>query len=106
MSAATHSWIDPHVHLFALQEGDYHWLKPNNPPFWPDKDVIAKSTYEHHLRRASKGKLTGFVHIEAGFDNERPWREIDFRSKLHYMKHFNNFFCHIVYDLFGIIIPK
>ena len=78
MSAATHSWIDPHVHLFGLQEGDYHWLKPNNPPFWPDKDVIAESTYEHHLRRASKGKLTGFVHIEAGFDNERPWREIDF----------------------------
>lgn len=74
-------WIDPHIHLFALSEGQYHWLKPSNMPFWPDKSAIAKNTAENDLLRAARGQLAGFVHIEAGFDNQRPWREIAFLER-------------------------
>ncbi|WP_334059115.1 amidohydrolase family protein [Alteromonas sp. S005] len=72
------TWVDPHIHLFALDEGQYDWLKPINAPFWADKRNIAKNTTEAMLHRASQGQLCGFVHIEAGYDNNRPWREIAF----------------------------
>lgn len=68
--------IDPHLHLFDLNKGQYHWLKAENPPFWPDKSVIAKNFREQNLKLASPLSLAGFVHIEAGFDNQQPWREI------------------------------
>ncbi len=68
--------IDPHLHFFNLQQGDYHWLKPENPPFWPDKAEIYRNLNEQHLQLDSDCKLVGFVHIEAGFDNCQPWREI------------------------------
>ncbi|MCG7495406.1 amidohydrolase family protein [Vibrio sp. Of7-15] len=69
--------IDPHLHFFNLKCGDYHWLQPQNPPFWPDKAAIHRSYTEHDLSLPSSIQLSGFVHIEAGFDNQRPWREID-----------------------------
>jgi L-fuconolactonase len=69
--------IDPHLHLFNLQKGDYAWLKPQNPPFWPDKHLINKSFVEADVSLRPPNKLAGFVHIEAGFDNQQPWREID-----------------------------
>lgn len=69
--------IDPHLHLFNLQEGDYAWLKPQHPPFWPDKHLINKSFVEADLLLSPPKQLAGFVHIEAGFDNQQPWREID-----------------------------
>ena len=81
--------IDPHVHLFDLTKGDYHWLKADNPPFWSDKTIINKNFSERALQLNSNAELTGFVHIEAGFDNKEPWREVqwlesvckkDFRS--------------------------
>ena len=68
--------IDPHLHLFDLNKGCYHWLKSENPPFWPDKNIIAKNFSEQDLTLSSSLTLAGFVHIEAGFDNEQPWREI------------------------------
>ncbi|AZQ85355.1 amidohydrolase [Colwellia sp. Arc7-635] len=68
--------IDPHLHLFDLSQGDYSWLKPECPPFWSDKNVIAKSFSEQNLTLSAPLALAGFVHIEAGFDNEQPWREI------------------------------
>ena len=67
--------IDPHLHLFDLNQGDYLWLKPDNPPFWPDKGQINRSFSESDLTAAPQ-TLAGFVHIEAGFDNACPWREI------------------------------
>ncbi len=70
-------FIDPHLHFFALEHGDYHWLKPENPPFWSDKADIAKTFTEKDLRLFGEQALAGYVHIEAGFDNARPWREID-----------------------------
>ena len=69
--------IDPHLHLINLREGDYHWLKPHQPPLWPDKALIAQSFTESELRLSPPLQLCGFVHIEAGFDNNQPWREID-----------------------------
>ena len=64
--------IDPHLHLFSLSQGRYDWLKPENPPYWPQKDALYRDVSEYEL---SQVKLAGYVHIEAGFDNLRPWRE-------------------------------
>jgi len=68
--------IDPHLHLFNLEQGDYQWLKADNPPLWSDKKSIAKSFTEQDLHLPYPFELAGFVHIEAGFDNQQPWREI------------------------------
>jgi L-fuconolactonase len=68
--------IDPHLHLFDLELGYYHWLQAENPPFWPDKQRINKSFSETDLVLTEPLFLSGFIHIEAGFDNEQPWREL------------------------------
>jgi len=69
--------IDPHLHLFNLEQGDYQWLQPDTPPFWPDKSSINKSFTENNLTLSPPLDLVGFVHIEAGFDNNNPWRELE-----------------------------
>ena len=69
--------IDAHLHFFDLDKGDYRWLKAENPPFWPDKPLIAKNWGESDLILPSELTLTGYVHIEAGFDNVQFWREIE-----------------------------
>ena len=83
--------IDPHVHLFDIAQGDYHWLKPDNSPFWSDKALINKTCVEGDLAFIFETDLksepvfsselelvlASFVHIEAGFDNKRPWRELN-----------------------------
>lgn len=78
--------IDPHLHLFNRSLGDYHWLKTQNPPFWSDKSVIQHDfTIEdinESLQTSNKIKLAGFVHIEAGFDNNQPWRELKYLNNL------------------------
>lgn len=68
--------IDPHLHLFDLKKGNYSWLRPENPPFFEDKHAIARNFSEHDLTLTSPLTLVGFVHIEAGFNNQQPWREI------------------------------
>ena len=68
--------IDPHLHLFNLELGCYHWLKTENYPFWSDKQLINKSFNETDLTLTEPLSLSSFVHIEAGFDNEQPWREL------------------------------
>ena len=73
--------IDPHLHLFNLKQGDYQWLKAENPPFWSDKKIINHSFTEKDLQLSSPFELAGFVHIEAGFDNQQPWREIAWLEK-------------------------
>lgn len=69
--------IDPHIHLFDLTQGEYGWLKPDSPPLWPDKEAINKTFSEDSLVLQSPLSLSGFVHIEAGYDNQQPEREID-----------------------------
>jgi predicted TIM-barrel fold metal-dependent hydrolase len=68
--------IDPHCHLFALKHGDYHWLKPESPPFWTDKPLIAKECSQADLQLPEHLSLAAIVHVEAGFDNQAPWREL------------------------------
>jgi predicted TIM-barrel fold metal-dependent hydrolase len=68
--------IDPHLHLFDIEQGDYQWLKAENPPFWSDKKIIASNFTEKDLQLSSPFELAAFVHIEAGFDNLQPSREI------------------------------
>lgn len=68
--------IDPHVHLFDLKLGDYGWLRSSNPPHWNDKHLIEKDFCQKDLHLSATLNLEGFVHIEAGFDNLRPWREV------------------------------
>ena len=68
--------IDPHVHLINLKEGQYHWLKNDHPPFIHHKEKLRRSFTEEELSLTPDFTLAGFVHIEAGFDNEKPWREI------------------------------
>lgn len=74
--------IDPHIHLFNLKDGNYHWLKPENPPFWPDKTIINHSFGQSDLDLSSNNQIAGFVHIEAGFDNDQPWQEIAWLEKV------------------------
>ena len=70
------SIIDPHVHFFALEQGNYHWLKSTQPPFWPDKHIIQKNVSDMDLTLGPELRLDGVVHIEAGFDNDQPEREL------------------------------
>jgi len=81
MTAKPLKIIDPHIHLFNLEQGEYQWLKTNNPPYWPNKAHIAKSFTEQDITLNSAFELAGFVHIEAGFDNQQPWREIAYLEK-------------------------
>ncbi len=77
-------FIDPHIHLFDLSLGQYSWLKPENPPFWSDKEVINNNFSETDINQLDNKKNTelyGFVHIEAGFNNELPWKEIHWLEK-------------------------
>ncbi|WP_299001948.1 amidohydrolase family protein [uncultured Shewanella sp.] len=68
--------IDPHLHFFELNLGHYQWLQEANPPFWPDKHKLRQNFHEEALTLNPNTMLAGFVHIEAGFDNVQPWREI------------------------------
>ncbi|WP_206484530.1 amidohydrolase family protein [Thalassotalea sp. G2M2-11] len=68
--------IDPHLHLFDLTKGNYQWLQANQPPFWPDKARIKQNFSEQDIQLTKPLSLAGFVHIEAGFDNQQPWREL------------------------------
>ncbi|WP_169303012.1 amidohydrolase family protein [Thalassotalea mangrovi] len=70
--------IDPHLHFFDYQNGHYHWLKPDHPPFWHNKKILQKNFNETHLPTNPAIQLQGLVHIEAGFDNLNPEKELDF----------------------------
>ncbi|WP_189376490.1 amidohydrolase family protein [Thalassotalea profundi] len=73
--------IDSHVHFFDLTQGDYHWLNADNPPFWPDKKIISKNFNESDLSLQRPLTIAGFVHIEAGYNNVAPWKEIEWLEK-------------------------
>jgi predicted TIM-barrel fold metal-dependent hydrolase len=68
--------LDPHLHLFDLQLGQYSWLKPENAPFWPDKAIINKSFSQQNLVVSGEYEIAGFVHIEAGFNNDTAKEEV------------------------------
>ncbi|OEE70141.1 amidohydrolase [Enterovibrio norvegicus FF-33] len=68
--------IDPHLHLFDLSLGQYDWLRSGNAPHWRDKATIQRDFSDADLTLSAPHQLCGFVHVEAGFDNDAPWREI------------------------------
>ncbi|WP_286269458.1 amidohydrolase family protein [Thalassotalea hakodatensis] len=70
--------IDPHLHLFDITQGDYYWLKPENPPFWADKPIIHRTFTCENIELQPPLSLCGFVHIEAGFDNKQPIKEVEY----------------------------
>ena len=69
--------IDPHIHFIDIDKGEYAWLKPQNPPYWPNKALINKTTLPQHAVLNDNFVLAGAVHVEAGFDNQQPQREVD-----------------------------
>ncbi|WP_372769957.1 amidohydrolase [Pseudoalteromonas sp.] len=69
--------FDPHLHLFYLDEGDYFWLKNALPP-WPQLAMLQKDFSVKDLILNSDYTLSNFVHIEAGFNNQQPEKEIAF----------------------------
>ena len=73
-----HQLIDSHVHLFDLEKGEYHWLQAENAPHWPDKHLIRRSFSQQDISLTDPVHLSGIVHIEAGYDNNMPWREIEY----------------------------
>ncbi|MBQ4811990.1 hypothetical protein A7985_16965 [Pseudoalteromonas luteoviolacea] len=68
--------IDPHLHFFDLIKGDYTWLK-DNPPNWPNIEKIRQDHLPEALLSNTQVNLRGCVHVEAGFDNNNPQRELD-----------------------------
>ena len=73
--------IDPHVHFFNLNEGCYNWLKGDNPPSWPNLETIKKPIAPDDLIKNCPFELAALVHIEAGFDNQQPIRELKWLNK-------------------------
>jgi len=74
--------IDPHLHLFNRVEGQYHWLNPDNPPFWNDKAKINRDFGLSDVALEQPFELCGLVHIEAGYNNSHPWREVQWLESL------------------------
>ncbi|MCF2907679.1 amidohydrolase family protein [Pseudoalteromonas sp. DL2-H2.2] len=73
--------IDPHLHFFSLQQGQYHWLK-HTPPAWQNLDLIRQDHLPEALSDLRDFTLEGCVHIEAGFDNDQPRRELDWLAEI------------------------
>lgn len=73
--------IDPHLHFFNLLEGQYTWLQGANPPAWPNLDKIKQPISVAELVKSTDFELAGLVHIEAGFDNDRPINELNWLAK-------------------------
>ncbi|WP_409424031.1 MULTISPECIES: amidohydrolase family protein [unclassified Pseudoalteromonas] len=69
--------IDPHLHFFNFQEGKYTWLQGANPPAWSNLDKIKQPISVAELIKSTDFELAGLVHIEAGFDNNRPVKELN-----------------------------
>lgn len=73
--------IDPHVHFFNLTEGQYTWLQGDNPPAWPNLEKIKRRISAQQLISSLEFELSGLVHIEAGFDNNKPIKELNWLEK-------------------------
>ena len=73
--------IDPHVHFFNLNEGQYSWLQGETPPAWPNLEIIKTPSSFSQLQQACPFELTALVHIEAGFDNRQPVNELTWLAK-------------------------
>ncbi len=70
------------MHFFDLAIGKYQWLKADQPPLWADKSKLRRNYLPKDLLNESHTELDiqGLVHIEAGFDNDHPERELQWLS--------------------------
>ena len=75
--------VDPHLHLWQLSAGQYHWLRSGNAPDWQDKALLQHDYLVSQLELAPSFRLVGLVHIEAGFDNSAPQRELVWLAEQH-----------------------
>lgn len=71
------SITDPHLHLFNLSKGEYGWLQPKSGPDWHDKSKLLRDFSESDLNLSGECVLSGYVHVEAGFNNSHSWLEVD-----------------------------
>ena len=69
---------DPHVHFIDLEQGNYHWLRTADNRFLRNIQRIKRSFSAADLMLSSSFELHGVTHIEAGFDNDNPEREMVF----------------------------
>ena len=69
---------DPHVHFIDLEQGNYHWLRTADNRFLRNIQRIKRSFSAADLMLSSSFELYGVTHIEAGFDNDNPEREMVF----------------------------
>nr|WP_247664707.1 amidohydrolase family protein [Pseudoalteromonas sp. MMG010] len=79
--------IDPHVHFFNLNQGQYAWLQGSTSPNWPNLEKIKQPVSATQLNQSTSFELAGLVHIEAGFDNHAPINELHWLSA--HLKHVN-----------------
>ena len=70
--------FDPHVHFIDLGKGQYHWLRNAKENWLPGINQIKTNHSEADLELKSPFQLAGVTHIEAGFDNQQPERELAF----------------------------
>jgi len=84
--------IDAHVHLINLDQGIYSWLRNDHPPHWPQKKTIRRSFFQSSLTLTAPFQLKGFVHVEAGMNNDKPWQEVEWLEN-----HSTLPFCNIAY---------
>ncbi|MAD76360.1 MAG: amidohydrolase [Rheinheimera sp.] len=75
--------VDPHLHLWQLSAGQYQWLTSEKPRHWPDKALLQQDYSAEKLELMPPFRLAGLVHIEAGFDNRAPERELAWLAKQH-----------------------
>lgn len=68
--------IDPHIHFFNLQQGEYQWLTGDNPPNWSNLNLIRQNHGPKHLSTKAF-QVESVVHIEAGFNNQDPYKELE-----------------------------
>ncbi|MBM7070514.1 amidohydrolase family protein [Shewanella sp. 202IG2-18] len=74
--------FDPHVHFIDLTKGHYHWLRNANECWLKNVNQIKKNFSVEDLKLFPPFELDGFTHVEAGFDNTHPERELSFVSSI------------------------
>ncbi len=70
--------FDPHIHFISLEKGDYHWLRNADDSFSDNIQRIKRNFSAADLELTTPFSLRAVSHIEAGFDNDNPERELAF----------------------------
>nr|WP_136249570.1 amidohydrolase family protein [Ningiella ruwaisensis] len=82
MSEQTYQVVDPHIHLFDLSKGEYAWLGQLEQT---KRRLIYRDFGFSDIRLREPFTLTKCVHIEAGFNNQHPQKEIAHWENAHHV---------------------